>query len=248
MWKNTKPSLGPHRSHRHRPKIKRPLVIGLSIKRPLFEISNPFNTETTAFQFHHRYFPLLSFFPESQCETFINVDQTPTQSVSYFFCNTEFAPMSPLRSSSIRRSTPSINQLASIQLLRFNHFHVPLPSSLSPLTASSFVPNKPQSPAFGSFLKWISSVAVGSGLGLLYWSSSSSISDDFNSAFFNKSFLSLSDWSTATDEATVDGRRSSSLFQKLSLPGSSPKFLFGGKLLLIELYPQLFALDGFWFC
>ncbi|KAH7524607.1 hypothetical protein FEM48_Zijuj06G0137300 [Ziziphus jujuba var. spinosa] len=135
--------------------------------------------------------------------------------------------MSSLRSSSIRRSTPSINQLASIQLVQFRHFHAPLPSSLPPVTASSLGPNRPQSPASGSFLKWISGIAVGSGLGLLYWSYSSSKSD-FNSGFFNKSLLSFADSSTPTGEATVvDVWRSNSLFRKLSLPDSGPKFLFG---------------------
>lgn len=174
------------------------------------------------------HFFLKSLAKESQCETFIDVGQTPIQSPAYFFCDTQCSPMSSLRSSSIRRSTPSINQLASIQLVQFRHFHAPLPSSLPPLTASSLGPNRPQSPASGSFLKWISGITVGSGLGLLYWSYSSSKSD-FNSGFFNKSLLSFADSSTPTGEATVvDVWRSNSLFRKLSLPDSGPKFLFGG--------------------
>ncbi|EXB80741.1 Calcium uptake protein 1 [Morus notabilis] len=128
---------------------------------------------------------------------------------------------------SFRRSTPSIRRIASIQGLQFRQFHAP--SSPSPISHSSFESTKRGNPALGSFLKWISGIGVGSGLGILFWSSSSSSSTDSESAFFNRPILSFADGSPASSEAAVQDRRSRSLFNKLSLPENSPKFLlFGG--------------------
>lgn len=128
---------------------------------------------------------------------------------------------------SFRRSTPSIRRIASIQGLQFRQFHAP--SSPSPISHSSVESTNRGNPALGSFLKWISGIGVGSGLGILFWSSSSS-STDSESAFFNRPILSFADGSPASSEAAVQDRRSRSLFNKLSLPENSPKFLlFGGR-------------------
>ncbi|RXH92116.1 hypothetical protein DVH24_021139 [Malus domestica] len=78
--------------------------------------------------------------------------------------------------------------------------------------------NPPQNPFDGSFLKWISGFAVGSGVGLLYWSSP-------DSDFFKTS--SFADWSTAELGLAVEDRPSGSLFRKLSLPEVGPGFIFG---------------------
>lgn len=125
---------------------------------------------------------------------------------------------------SVRRSAPSINRAAYFQRLQFRQIHTStsLPSSSPPTSASSFDSNPREASALGNFLRWVSAVAAGSGLGLLCWSSS-----DYSSALFNdKSLLSFGDLSSAS---VVDwGRRSRTLFRKLSLPETSPKFLFGG--------------------
>ncbi|KAF3447079.1 hypothetical protein FNV43_RR12259 [Rhamnella rubrinervis] len=112
---------------------------------------------------------------------------------------------------SVRRSTPSINRLASIELLQFRQIHTSIPSSLSPISVSGFDSNKHENSALGFFLRWVSGIAVGSGLGLLCWSSPSSTSES-NSAFINKSLLSFADWSTASVEC---GRRSNEYRRKI---------------------------------
>ncbi|KAB2629432.1 calcium uptake protein 1 [Pyrus ussuriensis x Pyrus communis] len=86
------------------------------------------------------------------------------------------------------------------------------------LSASTQTSPPPQTPFDGSFLKWISGFAVGSGVGLLYWSSP-------DSDFFKTS--SFADWSTAESGLAVEDRPSRSLFRKLSLPEEAPGFIFG---------------------
>ncbi|CAB4266810.1 unnamed protein product [Prunus armeniaca] len=122
------------------------------------------------------------------------------------------------RLQSLTRSTPSIHQRFSIRHL--STAPQPSSSSLSSLiTASSY--SKPhQNPSYGSFLKWISGFAMGSGLGLLYWSSPDSV-------------LTFADWSTVVPGETLEDQPSSSLFQKLSLPEITARFLFGGKSFLL---------------
>lgn len=61
---------------------------------------------------------------------------------------------------------------------------------------------------------------MGSGLGLLYWSSPDSV-------------LTFADWSTVVPGETLEDQPSSSLFQKLSLPEITARFLFGGKSFLV---------------
>ncbi|CAN6721054.1 unnamed protein product [Malus baccata var. baccata] len=87
-------------------------------------------------------------------------------------------------------------------------------------------------PFDGSFLKWISGFAVGSGVGLLYWSSP-------DSDFFKTS--SFADWSTAELGLAVEDRPSGSLFRKLSLPEVGPGFIFGDGYLRGERILVIFA-------
>ncbi|RXH72383.1 hypothetical protein DVH24_012067 [Malus domestica] len=123
--------------------------------------------------------------------------------------------MSRLRS--LIRSTPSIHKRIPVRQLSAS----PQPSSpLSLIAASNFESNPPQNPFHGSFLKWISGFAVGSGVGLLYWSSPDS--DLFKTSSF-------ADWSTAESGLAVEDRPSRSFLRKLSLPEIGPGFLFGGK-------------------
>ncbi|KAB1204657.1 Calcium uptake protein 1, mitochondrial [Morella rubra] len=70
----------------------------------------------------------------------------------------------------------------------------------------------PKNPLLLSFLKWVSGIAVGSGLGLLYWSSTPATDSD--SAFSKKRSVSFADGST------VSAFRNSVLTE-------SPKYLFG---------------------
>ncbi|PQQ03784.1 hypothetical protein Pyn_15697 [Prunus yedoensis var. nudiflora] len=117
------------------------------------------------------------------------------------------------RLQSLTRSTPSIHQRLSVRHL--STAPQPSSSSLSSLiTASSFDSNPHQNPSYGSFLKWISGFAVGSGLGLLYWS-------------FSNSVLTFAHWSTVVPGETLEDPPSRSFFQKLSLPEITPRFLFG---------------------
>lgn len=130
----------------------------------------------------------------------------------------------------MRRSTPSILLVTSIQRLHFRQLHTPLPS---PIISSGFDSNQNENPALVSFLKWVSGISAGSGLGFLYWSSSST---DSSSA------LSFADCSAATSGATVQNSPklpSRSFFHKLSLPENSPKFLFGGNSLILFIYFQI---------
>ncbi|XP_021825432.1 calcium uptake protein, mitochondrial-like isoform X1 [Prunus avium] len=117
------------------------------------------------------------------------------------------------RLQSLTRSTPSIHQRLSVRHL--STAPQPSSSSLSSLiTASSLDSNPHQNPSYGSFIKWISGFAVGSGLGLLYWSSPNSV-------------LTFADWSTVVPGETLEDPPSRSLSQKLSLPEITPRFLFG---------------------
>ncbi|CAN6540361.1 unnamed protein product [Malus baccata var. baccata] len=121
--------------------------------------------------------------------------------------------MSRLRS--LIRSTPSIHKRIPVRQLSAS----PQPSSpLSLIAASNFESNPPQNHFYGSFLKWISGFAVGSGVGLLYWSSPDS--DLFKTSSF-------ADWSTAESGLAVADRPSRSFLRKLSLPEIGPGFLFG---------------------
>ncbi|KAB2629242.1 calcium uptake protein 1 [Pyrus ussuriensis x Pyrus communis] len=118
---------------------------------------------------------------------------------------------------SLTRPTSFIHQRLPIRHLSAST----QPSSPSPLSligASNVESHPPQTPFDGSFLKWISGFAVGSGVGLLYWSSP-------DSDFFKTS--SLADWSTAESGLAVEDRPSRSLFRKLSLPEGAPGFIFG---------------------
>ncbi|KAM5564411.1 calcium uptake protein, mitochondrial-like [Rosa sericea] len=113
---------------------------------------------------------------------------------------------------SLRRSAPSIYQRLQISQLST----APQPSSpLSLISSVSGFSSNPQENPQNSYLKWISGIAVGSGLGLLYWSNP-------DSDFFKKSSLAFADWSTG-----LEGRPTRSLLQKLSLPEIRAKFLFG---------------------
>ncbi|EOY29413.1 Calcium ion binding protein, putative isoform 1 [Theobroma cacao] len=119
----------------------------------------------------------------------------------------------------LRRSSPSADRLFLIQQrLRTCQF-----SSLPPINASKIDSDDRKDSVASSFVKWISGIAVGSSLGLVYWYSTSG--SDWRSAFLKKPFWSFAEWSTATAESTVDGSRNA--FRKLALPDYSSKFIFG---------------------
>lgn len=139
----------------------------------------------------------------------------------------------------LRRSSPSIHQLAQIQRFQSRQLSAPpqSPSSSLPLinNASNASTDHLKNCIFDSLAGWFSGIAVGSSLGLLYWSSNSD-SDSTKSSLLPTSFLSFAEWSTPTltndttaDDDDDDDRQSSSssLFHKLSLPDYSSNFLFG---------------------
>lgn len=113
---------------------------------------------------------------------------------------------------SLKTSPPSLRQHALFQRLGVRRF-----SNLPPPSSNGYTDHHENS-LFGSFLKWASAITVGSGLGLLYWTSTSD--SDSDSAYFKKPLLSFADWSTAASESV-------SAFRKLALPESA-KYLFGG--------------------
>ncbi|XP_062101394.1 calcium uptake protein, mitochondrial-like [Humulus lupulus] len=117
----------------------------------------------------------------------------------------------------MRRSAPSIPRITSIQRLHYRQVHAPLP-------ATPIIENHNEIPTFGSFRRWISGIVAGSGLGFLYWSSSST---DSAFDFFNLSSMAFADCSTATSEVTVQNSSPRSFLQKVSLPAYSAKFFFG---------------------
>lgn len=140
----------------------------------------------------------------------------------------------------LRRSSPSIHQLAQIQRLHSRQLSAPpeSPSASLPLLSKASNANTDhlKDCIFDSLARWFSGIVVGSSLGLLYWSSNSD-SISTKSSLFPVSFLSFADWSmsTLTNDTTDDDdddrqSSSSSLFRKLSLPDYSSNFLFGGKI------------------
>lgn len=140
----------------------------------------------------------------------------------------------------LRRSSPSIHQLAQIQRLHSRQLFAPpeSPSASLPLISKASNANTDhlKDCIFDSLARWFSGIVVGSSLGLLYWSSNSD-SISTKSSLFPVSFLSFADWSTSTltNDITDDDdddrqSSSSSLFRKLSLPDYSSNFLFGGKI------------------
>lgn len=127
---------------------------------------------------------------------------------------------------SLKRASPSIYRLCLIpQRIQTRQF-----ASLPLINASNIDSNDKKDYIAGSFMKWISGIAGGSSLGLVYWFSSSS-SSDWGSDFFKKPFLSFAEWSMETAESTVSGSRNA--FRKLALPDYSSEFIFGGYYLLL---------------
>ncbi|KAK8991713.1 hypothetical protein V6N11_062711 [Hibiscus sabdariffa] len=120
---------------------------------------------------------------------------------------------------SLKRSTPSIHRLSLIHhRLQIRQF-----SSLPLINSSNVDSNHKTDSVASSFLKWISTIAVGSSLGLVSWYSISA--SDSTSGFFNKHFFSFADCSMETAESAVDGSKSA--FRKLALPSYSSNFIFG---------------------
>ncbi|KAI6680260.1 hypothetical protein NL676_034141 [Syzygium grande] len=78
--------------------------------------------------------------------------------------------------------------------------------------------------ASGTLLQLLSSVALGSGLGIAYWRCASEGGDGLKPLV---AFADSSAAAAAAAESAVDDRRLPSLFRKLSLPDYSPKYLFG---------------------
>ncbi|KAJ0090861.1 hypothetical protein Patl1_12512 [Pistacia atlantica] len=122
------------------------------------------------------------------------------------------------------RSSTSLKQLSLIQRLQIRQLSVPPQSPSFSRSLISAVDSDKDS-GYGSLIRWLSGITIGSSLGLLYWSYTCN-SD------FTKQLLTFSDCSTSTvtDESTVHNDLSSfgsSLFRKLSLPDYSSTFLFG---------------------
>ncbi|KAK3211704.1 hypothetical protein Dsin_016410 [Dipteronia sinensis] len=127
----------------------------------------------------------------------------------------------------LKRSSPSIYRLSSIQRLQTRRLSSPPQSpssSLLPSITASFSGTT-------NLTRWFSAIAAGSSLGFLYWSSTSNSNSDSQSASFSKPSLVFADSSTTTvtDESTAgdNGILSSSLMRKFSLPECSSKFLIG---------------------
>ncbi|KAF4373105.1 hypothetical protein F8388_019287 [Cannabis sativa] len=93
----------------------------------------------------------------------------------------------------MRRSAPSIPRITSIQRIHSRQVHAPLP-------ATPIIESHNEIPTFGSFRKWISGILAGSGLGFLYWSSSST---DSAFDFFNLSSMAFADCSTVNSDSEV---------------------------------------------
>ncbi|KAA8521608.1 hypothetical protein F0562_012281 [Nyssa sinensis] len=114
----------------------------------------------------------------------------------------------------VKRTPPSIHRLSIIQRLYFRQFSA-LPQSPPPpppfIASNCGTDFQNSASTFRSFLRWVSGIVAGSGIGLVvYWSSSdTSISS-------KKPFLSFADLLTATTtEATLDDQP------------SNPNFFFG---------------------
>lgn len=119
---------------------------------------------------------------------------------------------------SVSRSLPLIQRLRKIHGL----------SSSFPESSPSPAPSN-RALTGGSLAKWISGIAVGSGLGFLYWSSDS---DSTSGLFGGINLFSLADSSSTSSVSDGDPKqRSRSFFPKLALPGyNSSRFIFGGQL------------------
>ncbi|KAI4316357.1 hypothetical protein L6164_024345 [Bauhinia variegata] len=128
--------------------------------------------------------------------------------------------------STLRRSSPSIHQCILQRLWIRQSSTAPSSSSPSLNNTWKYDSNQRFNPVSGSSHKWVSSIFVGSSLGLLCWFSISE--SDFDSSLL-KSSSYFTDWSDASSETAFgDGRRSSrSLLSKLSLPEINETFLFG---------------------
>ncbi|KAA8519115.1 hypothetical protein F0562_013411 [Nyssa sinensis] len=114
----------------------------------------------------------------------------------------------------VKQTPPSIHRLPIIQRLYFRQFSA-LPQSPPPpppfIASNCGTDFQNSASTFRSFLRWVSGIVAGSGIGLVvYWSSSdTSISS-------KKPFLSFADLLTATTtEATLDDQP------------SNPNFFFG---------------------
>ncbi|KAK3029864.1 hypothetical protein RJ639_038661 [Escallonia herrerae] len=117
--------------------------------------------------------------------------------------------------SHLRRYPQSIHRLPTAQHLLARPFSAPAQCPPPPpFIASSLESNSQKDPttSLRPFLKWVSGIAAGSGLGLgLYWYSSPSLSTSAYWSFLQKSIVSVADWSMSL----VDDHC------------SNPKFLFG---------------------
>ncbi|GLT76151.1 hypothetical protein SLA2020_478270 [Shorea laevis] len=122
------------------------------------------------------------------------------------------------------RSSPSIRRVSAIHR-QFSQTSSSSCFSLQLITASNIDADR-QDSVFGSYTRWISVIAAGSSLGLLYWYSTSE--SDSATGFLKKPLLSFCDSPPAVAESTGDDdSRSKTGFQKLSLPDYSSKFIFG---------------------
>ncbi|GKV03226.1 hypothetical protein SLEP1_g15566 [Rubroshorea leprosula] len=124
------------------------------------------------------------------------------------------------------RFSPSIRRLSAIDRQFSQTSSSSSSSSLQLITASNIDAGRRKDSVFGSYTRWISVIAAGSSLGLLYWFSISE--SDSATGFFKKRLLSFCDSPSAVAESTGDDdSRSKTGFQKLSLPDYNSKFIFG---------------------
>ncbi|XP_065849496.1 calcium uptake protein, mitochondrial-like [Euphorbia lathyris] len=127
-------------------------------------------------------------------------------------------------STSLKRFRSPIQPLYLIRQLQARQYSNPASSSSSPLsmisTSTTKINSQLKNVTQFSFSRWFSGFAVGSGVGLCYWTT--------NSSSDSESALSFSDLPTpTTGKSEIENQESSSSFAKLSLPDYSSSFIFG---------------------
>lgn len=129
-------------------------------------------------------------------------------------------------------SLPSVDRsFPLIQRLRIHGSSSSFPESSSPSSSllSGADPLK-RTVSEGSLAKWISGITAGAGLGFLYWSSDS---DSISGLFGGSNLLSFADSSSpSVCGVKVGDLKPRSFIPKLSLPGYSSGFIFGGSVIL----------------
>lgn len=126
-------------------------------------------------------------------------------------------------------SLPSVDRsFLLIQRLRIHGSSSSLPESSPSASLLSGADPLKRTVSGGSLAKWISGITAGSALGFLYWSSGSS--DSISGLFGGSNLLSFADSSSpSVCGVKVGDLKPRSFLPKLSLPGYSSGFIFGGR-------------------